>query len=80
MNTVVIREKLHGYVDNGDEKLVKLLFALAKEYVGDEDYEFSDEELKEFEKRRQDRINGLSKTYSWDEAKARIISGNVSDL
>ncbi|MBS1623171.1 MAG: hypothetical protein JST83_04090 [Bacteroidetes bacterium] len=80
MNTVVIREKLHGYVDNGDEKLVKLLFALAKEYVGDEDYEFSDEELKEFEKRRQDRINGSSKTYSWDEAKARIISGNVSDL
>ncbi len=80
MNTVVIREKLHGYVDNGDEKLLKLLFALAKEYIGDDDYEFTSEELKEFEKRRQDRINGLSKALSWDEAKAKIINGNISDL
>ena len=79
MNTAIIREKLHNYVDKGDDKLVKLLFVLAKGYIEEDDsYEFSDEEILEFDKRRQDRQNGVSKLYSWEEAKERIITGKKS--
>lgn len=74
MEATDIREKLHEYVNNSDEKLLKLLYVLAKEYNDEDDfeYEFSKEELDDFEKRRTKRINGESKTFSWKEAKEMI--------
>ena len=32
MQTTHIRQKLHNYVDEGDEKLLKLMYAMAGEY------------------------------------------------
>ncbi|HWZ14059.1 MAG TPA: hypothetical protein VNW95_02390 [Mucilaginibacter sp.] len=76
MQATNIRQKLHQYVDNSDEKLLKLMFALAKEYNEDDDveYEFSTEDIKIFDERREKRLSGESATYKWDEAK-RIITG-----
>ncbi len=76
MQTSNIRQKLHQYVDKGDEKLLKLMYAVAKEYNDDDDfeYEFSEEEIEMFEQRRQKRLSGESKTYSRHEAKD-IITG-----
>lgn len=69
-----IRQKLHHYVDNGDEKLLKLMYVIAKEYNDDDDYEyeFTDEELAIFQERKVKRENGESKIYSWEEAKEYI--------
>jgi hypothetical protein len=80
MNTIVIKEKLHSYIDKGDEKLLKLLFALAKEYADEDDsYEFTEDELKVLEQRRNDRLSGKSKVYSWEDAKKAILnSGNIA--
>lgn len=80
MNSILIKEKLHTYIDQGDDKLLKLLFALAKEYVDDDDnYEFDDEELKLLEQRHNDRLSGKSKTHSWEDAKQAILgSGKIS--
>jgi hypothetical protein len=71
-----LRQKLHQYVDKGDEKLLKLMYAVAKEYNEEDDfeYQFSDEELKLFEERTVKRHSGESKTYSWKDAKD-IITG-----
>lgn len=71
-----IRQKLQQYVDTGNEKLLKLMYAVAREYSDDDDfeYEFTDEELQQFEQRRQKRLSGESKTYSWKETKD-IIAG-----
>ncbi|WP_162915571.1 hypothetical protein [Paraflavitalea soli] len=79
MEVTIIRQKLHQYVDKGDEKLLKLLYAIAKEYTGDDDfeYEFSEEEIKLFEERRTKRLSGQSKTHTWQDAKA-IITGKKS--
>lgn len=76
MNTNVIKEKLHGYIENSDDKLLKLMLAIAREYNEEDDsYEFTDEEIKTFEERRNARLSGKSKTYSWQEAKQKIVSG-----
>lgn len=73
MNAANIRTKLHNYVDNGDENLLKLMLAVAKEYSSiDSEYTFTKEELALFEERRQKRLSGKSKGYSWEEAKAMI--------
>jgi hypothetical protein len=76
MEVVNIRQKLHQYIDKGDEKLLKLMYAVAKEYNEDDDfeYEFNEEEIKLFEERRSKRLSGESKTYSWQDAKD-IITG-----
>lgn len=74
MQAAVIRQKLHHYIDQGDEKLLKLMYAIAREYNDEDDfeYEFSDEELRVFEQRKMNRLNEVSKTYSWKEAKDMI--------
>lgn len=74
METLDIRQKLHQYIDNGDEKLLKLMFVLAKEYNHDEDmeYVFTAEDIKIFDERRAKRLKGESGTYSWQEAKDMI--------
>ena len=78
MQTSAIRQKLHQYIDNSDDKLLKLMFALAKEYNEDEfEYAFTDEDIKIFDERREKRISGKSSTHSWQEAK-EIITGKKS--
>lgn len=72
MESVQIREELHQFVDAGDDKLLKLLYAVAKEYSSDDSYEFNADELAEFETRRQSRLRGESAVYDWKDAKAMI--------
>jgi hypothetical protein len=75
-----IHQKLQQYIDSGDEKLLKLMYALAKEYTGENDYEyeFTDNEIKIWEERRK-RLKMESKTYSWADAKDRITGKRKSD-
>jgi hypothetical protein len=50
---------------------------VAKEYNEDDDdfeYEFTAEDIKEFDSRREKRLSGETRTYSWEEAKD-IITG-----
>ncbi len=75
-----MRQKLHQYIDLGDEKLLKLMYVVAKEY-NDEfddatDYTFSSADMQLFEERRNKRLSGESKTYNWDDAK-KIITGKT---
>ena len=51
MEGVNIRQKLHHYVDSGDEKLLKLMYAIAKEYNDEDEFEFTDAEILQFEER-----------------------------
>ena len=78
MEPANIRQRLHQFVDKGDDMLLKLMYAVAKEYTGEDDfeYEFSDEEIKILEDRRAKRLSGESKTYSWQEAKDFITGKN----
>lgn len=74
MQTLDIRQKLHQYIDDGDEKLLKLMFALAKEYNDDDDIDslFTEEDIRIFDERREKRLKGESKTFGWQEAKEMI--------
>lgn len=74
MEATNIRQKLHQYIDQGDDKLLKLMYVLAKEYNEDDDsaYDFSEEEIKRFDERRSKRLSGESRTYNREEAKEMI--------
>jgi len=75
MQTLDIRQKLHQYIDHGDERLLKMMLALAKEYNEDDaGYIFTDEDIKIFDERRDKRLKGESNTYNWQET-TDIITG-----
>jgi len=76
MQTTQIRQKLHEYVDNSEEKLLKLMLALAKEYNADDDFEFefTAEDIKVFDERSAKRLSGESSIHRWQDAKD-IITG-----
>ena len=76
MQTISIRQKLHQYVDNSDEKLLKMMLAMAQEYNEDDglEYEFTAEDIKLLDERRQKRLNGESSVHSWDEVKSAITN------
>lgn len=38
MNTAQIKQELHKYIDNGDDRFLRLIHAVATNYSGDEDY------------------------------------------
>jgi len=81
MQTSDIREKLHEYVESSDEKLLKLMYVLAKEYQTEDvqDHYFTEKYIAEFDQRRQRHLSGESKTYNWQEAKAFITGQNKLD-
>lgn len=76
MESTKIKERLHQYIESGDDRLLKMMYAIAREYNDeqpDEEYVFSPEELALFERRRMAYLNGESKAYSWEESKKMII-------
>ena len=75
MEPANLRQKLHQYVDKGDEKLLKLMYAVAREYNDEDDfeYQFTEEEIKLFEERNARRQSGESKVYDWKDAKDIIL-------
>ena len=73
MDNVIIKEKLKEFIDTGDEKLLKLMYAVAKEYTEiEEEYELSKEQIAEVDRRRENRIRGESKGYTWKDARSII--------
>lgn len=72
MSAINIRQQLHQYVDQGDEKLVKLLYALAKEYNSEGVFEFIPDDIQQFEERSASRLKEESKTYTVKEARDKI--------
>lgn len=78
MDTTNIKEQLHECIDKGDERLLRLIYALVKEYNDDNtQYQFSEEDINQFDERRQMRLSGESRTYTWEETKA-IVTGKKS--
>ena len=80
MGTTEMRTKLHQYIDTGDDKLLKIMYVVAKEYNDEYDdsdeYSLTDTDMRQFEERRQNRLKGESKTYNWEEAK-NFITGKT---
>jgi len=69
MTTTQIKQKLHSYIDNAEDKKLKAIYTLLQDDIG-EDYKFTKEQEAELDKRFNDYQNGIGKTYTWDETVA----------
>ncbi|MBC7409137.1 MAG: hypothetical protein H7339_12175 [Arcicella sp.] len=71
MEETLLQEQVHKFVNTNDERFLRLLYTLAKEY-NSENRDFTINELQEFENRRKNFLNGSSESYTCVDAKAII--------
>jgi len=73
MTVIEIKNKLHQQIDLSDEKLLKMIYALVKEYK--EEGEDIDEARKNLVMEERERyLAGSGKSYSWEEVKDMAIN------
>lgn len=67
MNTPEIRTMLHEEIDHSDEKLLKMIYALVREYNNPDTV--SDTRKHLIEEERAKYLRGEGRSYSWEEVK-----------
>lgn len=71
MGAAQIKEELYHFIEEGDIKLLKMLYAIAKEYAN-EDYELTQEQHEELERRLGEYDAGKMNFTSWESVKKSI--------
>ena len=73
MTMLEIKNKLHQKIDSGDDKLLRIIYAMVKEYTDDEDD--IDEARKNLVMEERARyLAGEGKSYSWEEVKNMALN------
>jgi len=60
-----LRDKLHHYIDIADEKKLQAIYVLLEDEI---DWSYSSEEIEMLHQRRQQHLQGLSKSYTVEES------------
>ncbi len=71
MNTTKIKEELYQYINQADDRFIQLVYAMVQADKKEQEL-LSQEEKEKLERRVERHKNGQSKSYTWEEVKARI--------
>jgi hypothetical protein len=71
MTLAAVKEKLHSYIEHADDKKVKAMFTLVENDI-EPDYEFSDADMEELNRRRDNYLSGKSKSIPLEESKKNL--------
>lgn len=68
-----IKKKLHDYIEDADSDLLNLMESVVESYRKNHpvDYQLSDEQKAELDRRKEKHISGESTSYSWEEVKSK---------
>ncbi|CAH8282732.1 hypothetical protein EV196_101587 [Mariniflexile fucanivorans] len=71
MATLDLKKSVLKYIDEADERLLKLMKALAESYQEDsqEDFLLNEDDYYKLDKRRDLHLKGKSASNTWDEVK-----------
>lgn len=71
MATLDLKKTVLNYVEDADERLLKLLKAEAESYQNDssEDFTLSQKQYQVLDQRREAHLKGESKSYTWKQVK-----------
>ena len=74
MKTVEIREKLHRYIDNAEEKKIKAIFAMVEEEIEERSVLWEDENFISYLKEEEAKyLKGNTITFSLEKAISRSM-------
>ena len=69
MRTTQIKQQLHDYIDSAEDKKLKAIYALLEDDIS-ESYQLTEDQKQELDRRYDDYMSGIGKTYTWDETVA----------
>ena len=73
MTVVEIKSQLHEQIEHSDERLLKIIYAIVKEY-GEDTEDIDDTRRKLILEERERYLAGSGKSYSWEEVKNMAIN------
>jgi hypothetical protein len=76
-STVVLRDKLHQFIDTVDEKKVKAIYVMFEEEIETKtatQFELTAKEIEALDIQRKNYLAGKSKTYNWEEVEAELMA------
>lgn len=79
MGAAQIKEELYHFIEEGDARLLKMLYAVAKEYAST-DFELSQDQQEELDRRLEKYDAGKMNFSSWDTVKNRIRKRAKNEL
>ncbi|RYZ93670.1 MAG: hypothetical protein EOP47_29335 [Sphingobacteriaceae bacterium] len=83
MTTGQIKQRLHEYIDIAEDKKLKAIYTLLQNDLSDE-YELSDEQKTELDRRLSNHEQGIGKSYTWEEtiiiAKSSKYQVSINEL
>jgi hypothetical protein len=74
-STIVLRDKLHQFIDTVDEKKVQAMYVMFEEEIETKtatQFELTAKEIEVLDKQRENYLAGKSKTYNWEEVEAEL--------
>lgn len=69
-----MRDEIHQYIEQADERFVSLVYAMMRADNANEKDVLTIEQQEDLRIRIERHRNGVSKSYSWEEAKSIISS------
>lgn len=72
MSTIEIKEHLHEYIDQADERMLKLLYTMAQSDLEEREDQLNDAHIKILDERIASHKANPEAGSSWEEVKARI--------
>jgi hypothetical protein len=75
-STIVIRDKLHQFIDTVDEKKVQAMYVMFEEEIETKtasQFELTAKEIEALDKQRENYLAGKSKTYNWEEIETELM-------
>lgn len=73
--TIDLREKVLEYISSADDRLLRMIYALAKSYQIEDNLEKTtvpESIYQEIDEEREKHLNGENESYSWEEVKQRL--------
>jgi hypothetical protein len=76
MTRTLYTQKIQEYLAVSDDKVIKAVYTLLEAQVKatESNFEFSEEQIKELNKRRKEHLSGKSKTYTFEQIKSKILA------
>ncbi len=74
MSSTELRQELHEYIDNADDRLINLMYALVQADMKESNYQLTDEHMQVLDQRLKKHVENPDSGSNWKEAKARISS------
>jgi len=72
MSTIEIKEHLHEYIDQADERMLKLFYAMTQADLEEREYQLSDTQIKILDERIASHKADPEAGSSWEDVKSRI--------